>query len=128
MLTKDEITEIISKYVYPHSFHVYGILDAAEAIAEQLTPAHLMSHFVGPVHSGTTQSYRVPHTDGTRRSVWIKADGATACWDPDTWDRTADPPLVICSDSSDGTTCLHVEAARLYRARLAKTDIRETNT
>ena len=108
MLTQDEIMEIIEEHA--DTISLADIDAAAEAIAAQLTLAHRMSEFVGLVHR-FSDVYSVPHTDGARRRVWTKPDGVTHCWDPDIF------PTIACSDSSQGTTCIHVQAVKLYLAR-----------
>ena len=120
--TKDEIEQIIKDHIaikymtidpftgHPTDPVVCGVSAAATAIATRLTLPHLMSEFVGLVHR-FSDVYSVPHTDGTRRRVWIKPDGVTHCWDPGIF------PTIACSDSSQGTTCPHVLAVELYLAR-----------
>ena len=117
MIDQGELEQILDKYLYQFDGEVCGVPAAAKAIAARLTPTAMMSEFVGLVHSGNTQSYRVPHTDGTRRTVWLKTDGVTLCWDPDAWDPSTDPPIETCSDSRLDTTCDHVQAVKLYLAR-----------
>ena len=108
MLTQNEIAEIIDNHRDPDG--MVQINAVANAIAAQLTLAHRMSEFVGLVHR-FSDVYSVPHTDGARRRVWTKPDGVTHCWDPDIF------PTIACSDSSQGTTCIHVQAVKLHLAR-----------
>lgn len=113
MLTRGEIIQILKRDIYAtpgksrRIAHVNGIETAAEATAERLTRAHLMSEFVG-LSGGSNFVYTVPDKDGRSFRVAVEPSRVW-CWE---YDNPA-----ICSDSNEGTTCDHAEAVKLHLER-----------
>ena len=108
LLTKDEIAEIIEFSVGEDDLAAVEV--AAEAIAAQLTPAHLMSYFVTPTGH---KCFSVPD----------EGQFYTVCLDtrsPDCDGFVLHP--IFCGGSAwrdDCKTgeCIHVQAVKLYLAR-----------